>query len=252
MKIAISFSLAVTGAALASLGAVSPAQALTINFDDLPRTQQNQFPLIPNGYQGFTWDNFATIEPTAPATVAFFPNGSGYQNGVTSGTKLAFNALDPGSPSLGGSATLSNATAFTLNSANLVGAWRNGMTVLVQGFEGTSNTASFSQNVVVNTLSPNNVSFNFTGVNRVTFTSPSLSNINNAGLTAGFADAGGFVIGTTQFGLDDLTVTLISAPDPDPTPDPAAIPVPPQLLGTVFGASLGFLKARKRRKTQVA
>jgi hypothetical protein len=236
MKIVISLSLAVTGATFASLGAISPAQALTINFDDLPGNEAS----IPNGYQGFNWTNFSTIEPAT-----FYPGGSGYQTGVTSGTKLAFN--DFSNP-----ATLSSTTPFSLTSGNLVGAWRNGMTVLVQGFEGTSNTASFTQNVVVNTISPNNVTFNFTGVNRVTFTSPLVSDVNNAGLVAGFADGGGNVFTTTQFGLDDLTVTSISAPDPDPNPDPAAIPVPPQLLGTVFGAGLGFLKARKRRKTQVA
>jgi hypothetical protein len=221
MKIVTSLSLAITGAALASLGVALPAQALTINFDNLP---SDQLQTIPNGYQGFNWTGFSTIEPAT-----FYPNGSGYQSGVVSGNIVAFN--NGGAP-----ASFSSATPFTLNNAFLTGAWNNGLTVLVQGFEGDSNTASFAQSVVVGTISPTLFTNNFTGlINRVTFSS-------SGGVNAGFNFSG------TQFALDNLNLT-VNAP-PDPNPDPAAIPVPPQLLGTVFGAGLGFLKARKRQKMQ--
>jgi hypothetical protein len=227
MKIVTSLSLAITGAALASLGVALPAQALTINFDNLP---SDQLQTIPNGYQGFNWNGFSTIEPSV-----FIPGGSGYQNGVVSGSIVAYNQN-------GNFASFSSATPFTLNSAFLTGAWNDGLTVLVQGFEDTNSTASFAQSVVVGTSSPSFFTNNFTGlINRVTFTS-SGGSPNSAFASKGFVG--------TQFALDNLTVNAPIDPTPDPDPDPAAIPVPPQLLGTVFGAGLGFLKARKRQKMQ--
>ena len=88
-------------ASLAALGSVASAD--TINFDDITGP-------IANGYHGLDWSNFNVLNSTKPQF-----DGSGYQNGTTSGTNVAYNRF--GTP-----ASLSSASNFTLNSFEITGA----------------------------------------------------------------------------------------------------------------------------------
>jgi hypothetical protein len=202
-------ALGTAGAAIATLSAIAPAQAITINFDDIPENP------IANGYQGFNWDNFYALN-----AVTFGIQPSGYRNGMVSPVNVAFNPF--GSP-----ASVSSSNPFTFNSVFLTGAWNDNLTIQVQGFLGT--TEQYNQTVVASAFSPTLFTFDFTGIDKVTFTS-------SGGTNAGFGRVG------TQFAMDNLRVNEATTP----------VPVPPQLLGTVFGATLASLKLRKGKKLEQA
>jgi hypothetical protein len=81
------------------------ASAGVIGFDDLPGDES----LVANGYQGFNWDNIATLAASA------LP-GSGYEAGTVSGANSAFNYN-------GGTATISKAGTFDFVGAFFTSAW---------------------------------------------------------------------------------------------------------------------------------
>lgn len=144
----------VTAFAILSACGIGPANAAIINFDDL--NTGGSYTLIPNGYQGFNWNNFYAISQS-------YSPQSGYGKGTASAPNVAFNGFgDPASfsPVSG---------TFDFNSAYLTAAWSDGLNILVEGFLGGVNT--YSQTVVVNTTSPTKFTFNYLGVETVRFTS---------------------------------------------------------------------------------
>lgn len=178
-------SLAIAGSVVMALGTLSmgQAQAVVATFDDLPNT----IDWIPNGYQGFNWNNFAYVNP-----VGFGLSGTGYDYGTVSSPNVAFN--NAGNP-----ASVSVASGqFDFKSAYLTGAWRNGLNILVEGFLG--GVSKYSQTVTVNSTSPTKFSFNYLGIDNLRFTS-------SGGVNAGYGSS------NRQFALDNFE----AAPVPEPT-----------------------------------
>lgn len=164
-----------SAACLATLTAASlPAAAALLTFDD----RSSDIYAINNGYQGFNWDNFWTLDGAANHP------GSGYDNGTVSLNNVAFNAY-------GDPATISNAGGFTLNNGYFTAAWDNGLTVWAVGT--TLDNQTLNHQFTLNTDGPTNILFNWENLASVTFSTSS-----------------------TQFALDNLTVNEAIGAVPEP------------------------------------
>jgi hypothetical protein len=188
-------SLAIAAAVLAC---AASAHATTLTFDSLGDGSP-----IPNGYGGFNWSNFYTLNGANNAP-------SGYANGVVSSPNVAYNAY-------GNPASFSGA-GFELVSGDFTAAWNDGLSILVQGYNGASliDTTTF----VVNTSGPTLETFDWTGLTSVTFTSS--GGTHNPNL-----DGNG-----EHFALDNLSVAV---------PEPAT-----WALLLVGFAGLGAVARRRR------
>ena len=196
----------ILGTITIGLSIASSAHAILINFD----SGLSDLSLIPNGYGGLTWSNFAASDTST------YTSPNGYINGVVSPQYVAFDAF--GSP-----ATFSSATPFTFNSAYLTAAWNNGLNVQVDGYLGTTLVHSLS--LVLDTTGPALEQFNWANIDSVTFT-PS------GGTPAGYNGAG------THFAMDNLTIN-----DARTVPEPASI----ALVGLgLFGLGLSRRKSKSR------
>src|SRR5450759_5191388 len=132
------------------------ASAHVFTFDDLSASATGTW--IPNGYAGLNWSNFAVVN--APAyTILVGPNG--YQNGLVSGTNVAFNS--------GGTEAITSGGVFTFNSAYFTAAWNDGLTISLTGYNGGSLVDSTS--FVVNTSGPTLETLNWSNVDQVVFDS---------------------------------------------------------------------------------
>jgi hypothetical protein len=127
------------------------ANAGTITFEDGAYTGN----AITSGYQGFQWSNMYAM-PGADLA------GTGYENGIVSGTTIAFNgSADP--------ASFWRAETFSLMSIEVTKAWTAG----ISRFEGFSGGALlYSMDVFSTTLAPTHVVFNWHGIDKVTVSDP--------------------------------------------------------------------------------
>ena len=182
----------------------SQAEATVITFDDVTTGTES---LIPNGYSGLLWNNFYVFDGTL-----MYP-GSGYDNGTVTEDYVALN----GNPN---PAAFSDAP-FTFNGCYLTAAWNEDLNIQVEGF--LDDTLLFSETVVVDPYEPTWFDFNFTGINRVVFTSW-------GGTDAGLGGGG------TYFAMDNLTINESSA----------AIPEPSSMALLALGG-LGLLRRRRGR-----
>ena len=153
-----------------------------ITFDDIQSvTGPENYPVVPNGYNGFQWSNFLVID----ALDSQIPSGG--QNGTVSSRNVAFNS--GGSP-----ADFSSSGAFALDSAYLTAVWNDGLRVEVQGFVGT--TLTYDNTYILKTAGPLLVNFNYLGVDEVNF------------ISSGGTHHSGYSGDGTQFVMDNLTVTV--------------------------------------------
>jgi hypothetical protein len=137
------------------------AGATLLNFDSLtaggpPRVF---FPLVPDGYGGLNWNNFAVANGSE-----FAPN-TGYYTGLVSGNNEIFNEF-------GNPASVSSANGlFNLDSAYLTFALNlsTPLNIQVEGFDGT--TMLYDNTYTVNNLGPTLIDFNYIGVSQVDFIS---------------------------------------------------------------------------------
>ncbi len=195
--------LVASGMVAVALASV-PATAAVITFDDHGSGQRT----INNGYQGFNWNNFITLD-----TSTYSP--SGYVNGVVSHSNVAFNAN--GTP-----ATISNAAGFTLNNAYFTAAWNDGLTINAVGTTLDSQILNYS--FTVDTSGPANILFNWTNLASVRFTT-------SGGANAGYNGSG------SHFALDNLTVNEAIGVVPEPA-----------TLAIVGLGLFGFAAARRRKQ----
>ena len=168
-----SLSLAVLG--LCANGAWS-APPTVITFEDLPG---GLLP-VPNGYHGFNWNYVAAVDGSLPEY-----NNSGYDNGRVSGVNVAYNEYgDPAS-----TLTISG-DPFTFIGAYFTGAWNNGLSIKVDGYNNgvLQNTSTFT----VNTFGPIFMALNYANVDELQFQS-------FGGVHGGLEGSG------THFVMDDFT-----------------------------------------------
>jgi hypothetical protein len=175
------FACAFAVASMLVVSATANAEVLT--FDDVPDG------LIPNGYGGLEWTAFATNSDTnlIPST--------GYENGVVSGSKTAFNGIP------GGSASFGSATAFSLNDAFFTGAWRDGLQIHVVA---TSGSNTYTKDFKVDTTGPVDIFFNWSNLNSVSFSAR--GGVHHFGLDGN----------STQFAMDNLRINEVVTPVPEP------------------------------------
>jgi hypothetical protein len=134
------------------------ATAETITFDELDVSKP-----IPTPYFGMAW-NFNLLE----TPFRTWGGGSGYDNGVVSPPVVAYSggAIDRSFASFGPGR---GHGSFTFVSAELTGAWHDGLNIHIVGlFDGAVvNTAD----VVVDATGPTHVELNWSGLDMLEFTS---------------------------------------------------------------------------------
>jgi hypothetical protein len=121
---------------------------------------------IPNGYGGLDWSNFYYLNSHLVVPV------SGYTHGTLSGADVAFNAF-------GAPASVSG--NFNFVGAYLTGAWNNGLSIVVDGYN--QGVLVDHETVVVNTDVPKWFEFDYTGITKLVFSS-------SGGTPAGYSGAG--------------------------------------------------------------
>lgn len=179
------------------------ASATLITFDDLAGGP------IPNGYEGFDWNNFY-VEGGGGIP------GTGYQYGLISSPNTAYNGS--GNPA----SWVSSSTPFTLNSAYITGAWNNGLQVNVIGYNG--GTELYDNTYTVSESSPTLIIFNYVGVTEVYFK------------TSGGTPVVGLHGSGTQMAMDNVTIN-------------GAVPEPTTLIsGAMLLLSFGSGAFRQLRK----
>jgi len=148
-----------------------------ITFDDLP-----QF-AVPNGYQGFNWNNFFAVAGDDPAV-----NPSGYQAAVVSPHNVAFNGF-------GNPAIVSDSHLFNLNSGYFTAAWKDNLQVQVIGR--LLGLDVYNNTYVLSTTSPTFIAFNYLGIDEVKFVS--------SGGTHHFGSG-------EEFAMDNLDISAVPEP----------------------------------------
>ncbi len=194
------------GASVAGAGSAHAAY-FDLGFDSLPGSENP----VPNGYGGFTWNNFYYLNG-----VTYGP--SGYQNGVISPSNVGYNAF-------GAPAGFSLNTPFTLYGIFMTAAWNNGLSVTVNGYSDQAGTNLVDTTTfTIGTAGPTLESFNWSGIEDVTFSA-------SGGVNAGLPGNG------THIAFDEIEGSV------SPVPLPAALP----LFGVAL-AGVGFF-GRRFRKT---
>ena len=176
-------------AALLAAAAV-PSAAVTITFDDIANTVAT--PVSPPNvlYNGYLWSNFYVFDS---AYFVSLPIGgpTGYGAGTISPNSVAYN--------FGGPATVHSTQDFYVNSGYFTGAWRDGLTVNIDGFN--NGQLVFSQSLIVSSTTPSFVNFAHIAVDSVEFTSS--GGIHNPLYRTGDGD---------NFALDNLTLSTVPEP----------------------------------------
>ena len=177
-------ALAIVIVVVLIVGGATIAPATTLTFDNIPNVFAYGSP-IPNGYGGLTWNNFYCLDG------ADSPN-TGYDTGMVSSPCVAYNGFgDPASMS---------GSPIALNSAYFTGVYNNGLNIQADGY--SDGNIIDSADFLVNAAGPTFMTFNWSGVDEVQFTS-----------SGGTMQPGGDESGT-QFAMDNLT---INAPVPEPS-----------------------------------
>jgi hypothetical protein len=167
--------------------AVSHAQSITVNFDDLSPGSTGSF--IAPGYQDLTWNNFKVYTPNTNFQDGFVP-------GVVSPNNAAFNFKGDDA----GIGTAEEGFVFSLGSAYFTPAYRDGLNIDVIGQNNgiTIYTTTFT---LSSTTAPTLETFNWSNLTSVTFHAYGGTPIASA--TTGQ---------TTQFAIDQTTITLVPEP----------------------------------------
>jgi len=183
---------------LVSSAGMAMGQGHLLTFDDLAAPAVDGS-AVPNGYGGLQWDNLNYLDGLSDN----LPGPNGYVYGIVSPDNVAFNAnSQPG--------TITG-PAFTLNSADLTGAWRDGLQVEVQGYVG--NTLTYDNTYTVNSTGPTLVTFDYVGVDKVVF-STSGGTFNPVYDDPAYGPGIGKNAPAEEFAMDNVT---INSPVPEPS-----------------------------------
>lgn len=184
----------------ATISFAQATHAMVVTFDDL-----NPYPggvelywqgYVPNVYSGLNWtnayffDNLPTLAWVDLITYERIPFDGRYF-GQVSPSIVALNAGG------GGSMLVSSGSAFNFNGVYLTGAYRNGLNITVNGYNGSS--LLYSTTVTVNSTTPSWFNFNYLGIDSVSFAS-------YGGVS------GGYSADTTTFIMDNFTYSPVPVP----------------------------------------
>ncbi|MDO8450740.1 MAG: PEP-CTERM sorting domain-containing protein [Rhodoferax sp.] len=159
------------------------ARASVIDFEDLNFDHATDFPSVPDGYRGFSWNGVRVLDPAAYAGGVYFAVLGG---GIVSGTNVATN------PPLG--MTISSGSPF-----DFVGAYLTSgeiFDVVIEVLGSKEGIPLYSQSYLLPVGPAGYYSFGFAGVDSLFF-------------SAGFG--GGAILG--RFAMDDFTFVK---PVPEP------------------------------------
>jgi hypothetical protein len=134
------------------VGLAGFASAAVLDFEN---PQTDSLYLISNGYGGFNWDNMYVVDG---------PNyhpGSGYENGVVSGTQVALNGY--GSMAI----TYAGTADFDFNGAWFTSAWENDNILTVQGYDDGSLVNTIY--LTLNTATPQWLNANLLDIDELRF-----------------------------------------------------------------------------------
>ncbi len=186
-----------------SLLNISSAVAETVNFEDLDPIWSDHVSVAP-GYAGLNWVNFISFY-VGPL------NDAGDQTGYVTGTSGAFAVFnDSGLPT-----EFSSDKPFTLVSAYLTAAWLEGMEITVDGYLDEKLVKTVT--VTVSPAASQLFTFDFKGVNRVTFTPSGGTSVK------GFAGDGTFFVMDNLEIADDTPQTTSITIDIKPGDGPNVI-----------------------------
>ena len=195
-------------AVILTLRGAALAPATTVTFDDLPGVVSGTFPAVPDSYGGLHWTNFVVKNGTDSSL-------NGYRNGVVSPKMVLFNLWENPAAVSG--------VPFTLNSAYFTGAWNDGLHIRADASLG--GIPVYSKQFTVVSTAPTPVTFNWSGIDKVTFTSSGGAGHSYPGGGSG-----------THFVIDDLTYNV-------PVPEPSVF-----LLLAAGGVALTVVAWRRRRR----
>ncbi len=155
-------------------------QGYVLTFDDIT-TEPAGGVVIPDGYSGFEWNSvgdhrFGVVNGSSQP-------GSGFENGVVSGSYVAFN-------SYGNSSLILRDTAFDFEGAYLTAAWNDGLEITVDGY--FNNFLEYTTTVIVDTTEPTWFDFDYMGIDKLEFTA-------FGGTDAGLGGSG------TYFAMDNFS-----------------------------------------------
>jgi hypothetical protein len=167
---------------------------------------------IPSGYGGLNWDNFYVLN-----SATYFLNPSGYQPGTTSGQWVAYNAF--GNPA----SVLQGSSPFDMISGQFTAAWNDNLILDIVGVSGGIPT--YFANYILSATSPTLLTFNWTNLDYVTFTS------------SGGTHHDGYPGLGEHFALDDLVVGTSAVPEPTSM----------ALLGTGLVGLYGAIRRRREK-----
>ncbi len=166
---------------------------------------------IADGYAGFSWDNFYTVDGAAASD--FFVLAPGYANGVVSAPCVALNGY-------GGDASITSATPFTFNGGFFTAAFYEDLTLDITAFSGSNQV--FQTAMILNTSTPQELSVTWDGIDRIEFAS-------------GDGNLG------SQFVFDNFRFNGATDPSTSTVPEPATM--------TLLATGLAGLAATRRRRT---
>jgi hypothetical protein len=191
---------------------VSSVLAETVTFDDLDPIWSHNVPLG-NGYAGLAWMNFRSMHVLSQY-------GSDYATGYVTGmASPGFVVYNDG----GAAAEFSSAKPFNFVGVYLTAAWLDNLEITVEGF--LDSTLVEAATVKVSPTARQWFTFDFKGVNRVTFTPSGGTQLR------GYSGAGTFfVMDDLEIAGDETEVTTITI---DIKPGDGPNPINPKSKGVI-------------------
>lgn len=145
----------------------SPVRADTLTFDNVTASGAA---ILPNGYGGLNWSKFGVYDGSGVVG-----GQSGYINGQVSPNFVAYNLF--------AEQAITSGAPFTFNSAYFAAAWNDGLTVTVKGY--VSGVQVDTKTFTVDTQAPKLETFNWSGVDELTFDSVGGTNHGFGGSISG-------------------------------------------------------------------
>ncbi len=187
-----SFLLPLSVLTLLVFAAGSTHSQTVITFDDIP-LNNGTGEFLAGNYHGLVWNNFGVVNGILAPRNAPFHITNGVYYGVVSSSNVAVAA------SGGFSEIDSPGTNFNFLSAYFTPAWNNNLNIEVQGFSGIN--LIYDQTVIASATNSTLFTFNYSGINRLSFT-------GSGGQSAfdGIVDSG--------FAMDNFTFEFVPEPSP--------------------------------------